>query len=61
MVEDDRSYQDYDPQSGRQETFRINPETGARETLVQGAIGSYWQDNSRVIRDKWGIIIDLEG
>ena len=56
-----KRFERYDSQSERNHVYRVNPETGEEETLVRGALGNYWQDSGRVIRDRWGMDIDLEG
>ena len=60
---DDRSSgkpcREVDFQSGQEELYRINLQTGKRETLVQGGVGPYWSEDEYVIRDKWGMDIDL--
>ncbi|MDD5194041.1 MAG: hypothetical protein PHF67_05685 [Candidatus Nanoarchaeia archaeon] len=57
---DGRPFREKHSLTGREETYRINPETGVKETLVQGGVGLYWAESSAVLRSEWGPEFDID-
>ena len=56
-----RGAYDYErDQVRREEPTRLNPETGEQQVLVEGALGPYWQDRSRVTRSPQGPGFDID-